>query len=379
MDYRAREHLSAQTNVLLRAISAPTKASMSDEPQARPKRRPRYRGKNPRRFEEKYKEHNPERYSAEVAQIIASGKTPAGSHRPILVAEILSVLKPKPGEIGVDATLGYGGHTIELLQRVLPNGRVLALDVDPIELPKTEHRLRLAGFGPEVLTIRRSNFAGLPQAMSASGLEQADVILADLGLSSMQIDNPARGFTFKWDGPFDLRLNPQRGQPASVFVSRLAVNELAGILRDYSDEPEAPAIAASLCEAAAQEKLSTTLQAADAIRRVLDREGNARRRQDLDATIRRVFQAVRIAVNDEFGALEMFLRNLPTCLKAGGRVAILTFHSGEDRRVKQALQLGRRTGEYSTIADEVVRPSWEETRSNPRASAAKLRWAIRSP
>ncbi|HKX60869.1 MAG TPA: 16S rRNA (cytosine(1402)-N(4))-methyltransferase RsmH [Verrucomicrobiae bacterium] len=352
---------------------------MSDEPQVRPKRRPRYRGRNPRRFEEKYKEHDPIRYADAVAHIVASGKTPAGSHRPILVSEILSVLTPRPGDVAVDATLGFGGHATHLLEAILPGGRLLGLDVDPIELPKTEERLRQAGFNADVLTVMRTNFAGLPQALAASGLESADVILADLGLSSMQIDNPARGFTFKWDGPFDLRLNPQRGQPASVFVSRLAVDELAGILRDYSDEPQAPAIAASLCEAAAQEKLSTTLQAADAIRRVLDLESNARRGHDFDATIRRVFQAVRIAVNDEFGALEMFLRNLPACLKAGGRVAILTFHSGEDRRVKQALQLGRRTGEYSTIADEVIRPSSEETRSNPRASSAKLRWAIRSP
>jgi len=352
---------------------------MSDEPQARPKRRPRYRGKNPRRFEEKYKEHNPERYSAEVAHITASGKTPAGSHRPILVSEILSVLTAGPGDVAVDATLGFGGHATHLLQAILPGGKLLGLDVDPIELPKTEERLRQAGYNADVLTVMRTNFAGLPQALAASGLESADVILADLGLSSMQIDNPARGFTFKWDGPFDLRMNPQRGQPASVFVSRLTIDELAGILRDYSDEPEAPAIAASLCEAAAQEKLSTTLQAADAIRRALDREGNARRGHYFDATIRRVFQAVRIAVNDEFGALEMFLRNLPACLKPGGRVAILTFHSGEDRRVKEALQLGRRTGEYSTIADEVIRPSSEEIRSNPRASSAKLRWAIRAP
>jgi 16S rRNA (cytosine1402-N4)-methyltransferase len=351
---------------------------MPDEPQARTKRRPRYRGKHPRRFEEKYKEHNPERYSAEVAQIVASGKTPAGSHRPILVAEILSVLNPQPGESAVDATLGYGGHAIELLQRVLPNGRVLALDVDPIELPKTEHRLRLAGFGPEVLTIRRSNFAGLPQAMSASGFEQADIILADLGLSSMQIDNPARGFTFKWDGPFDLRMNPERGQPASVFVSRLSVDELAAVLHDNADEPQAQAIAASMARAAAAGHLTSTLHAAEAIRGALESGPSRWSGHEADVTIRRVFQAIRIAVNDEFGALNMFLRHLPSCLKPGGRVAILTFHSGEDRRVKQALQLGLTAGDYSSIAQDVVRPSEEEIRSNPRASSAKLRWARKS-
>ena len=350
---------------------------MPDAPIPRPKRRPRYRGSHPRRFDEKYKEHSPERYPVDVAQIIASGKTPAGSHRPILVSEVLSVLNPQPGETAVDATLGYGGHAIELLQRVLPGGRVLALDVDPIELPRTEQRLLAAGFGPDVLTIRRTNFAGLPQAMTTAGLERADIILADLGLSSMQIDNPARGFTFKWDGPFDLRMNPERGQPASVFVSRLSVTELAAVLRDFADEPQAEPIAARMVEAAAQGRLSSTLQAADAIRDSLESERSGRRGEDADVTVRRVFQAIRIAVNDEFGALNMFLRHLPSCLEAGGRVAILTFHSGEDRRVKQALQLGLVAGNYSSIAQQVIRPSPEEIRSNPRASSAKLRWAVR--
>src|SRR5579862_4131388 len=168
------------------------------------RRRPRYSGKNPRRFEEKYKEHDPQRYAETVAKVLASGKTPAGTHRPIMVAEILEALTPKPGELAVDCTLGYGGHAREILARIQPGGRLLGLDADPIELPKTEARLRAAGFGPESFLAVRSNFAGLPQALAAANLAGADCILADLGVSSMQLDDPSRGFSLKLEGPLDM-------------------------------------------------------------------------------------------------------------------------------------------------------------------------------
>src|SRR5437763_717392 len=164
------------------------------------KRRVRYSGKNPRRFEDKYKERDPQRYADTVAKVIASGKTPAGTHRPIMVAEILEVLSPKPGELAVDCTLGYGGHAREILARLQPGGRLIGLDADPIELPKTEARFRAAGFGPEVFTVVRSNFAGLPQVLVTANLPGADCILADLGVSSMQFDDPSRGFSVKLDG-----------------------------------------------------------------------------------------------------------------------------------------------------------------------------------
>lgn len=173
------------------------------------RRRPRYAGKNPRRFEDKYKEHDPARYAADVAKVIASGKTPAGSHRPIMVAEILEVLALRPGELAVDCTLGFGGHAREMLAMLAPGGRLIGLDVDPVEHPKTTARLREAGCGEEVFTAVRSNFAGLPKVLAELGLGGADAILADLGVSSMQIDDPGRGFTFKSDGPLDLRLNPR--------------------------------------------------------------------------------------------------------------------------------------------------------------------------
>ncbi|MGC9941617.1 MAG: 16S rRNA (cytosine(1402)-N(4))-methyltransferase RsmH [Verrucomicrobiota bacterium] len=334
------------------------------------KRRVRYSGKNPRRFEDKYKEINPERYVETVAKVIASGKTPAGTHRPILVAEILTILAPQPGEVAVDCTLGYGGHTQEILKHLLPGGKLLALDADPIELPKTEARLRQLGFGPEVFTAHRSNFAGLPQILAASQIVGADVILADLGVSSMQIDDPARGFSMKNDGPLDMRMNPRRGQSAAAFLEKIESTALTGLLAENADEPNSAKLAAEL----AGKKLTTTTELARAIRKVLPHLN----RDDLSLTERRVFQALRIAVNDEFSALETFLRNLPACLNPGGRVAILTFHSGEDRRVKKAFLAGKRDNLYSEIAEEVLRPSAEERHSNSRSAPAKLRWAKRT-
>jgi 16S rRNA (cytosine1402-N4)-methyltransferase len=329
------------------------------------KRRVRYSGKNPRRFEDKYKEHGQD--AATLAKVLAAGKTPAGTHRPIMVAEILDVLAPQPGNVAVDCTLGYGGHAREILQRITPGGRLLGLDADPIEMPKTEARLRELGFGPEVFTAYRSNFAGLPQALAANQLTGADLILADLGVSSMQIDDPARGFSVKLDGPLDMRMNPHRGQPASALLEKLKPVALAELLAENSDEPHARDLSVAL----AGKQLTTTRQLADAIRAALP----ALKTEDANLSVRRVFQALRIAVNDEFSALETFLRHLPACLNPGGRVAVLTFHSGEDRRVKKAFQAGEREGVYAEVAREVLRPTPEEAHSNTRATPAKLRWA----
>jgi len=350
---------------------------MSDPPPEKPKRRPRYRGSHPRLFHEKYKEHHPERYAGDVAKILASGKTPAGTHRPIMVREILEVLAPQPGEIAVDATLGYGGHAMELLRAIQPGGRLLALDVDPIELPKTEARLRASGIPAEALIARRSNFAGLPQVLAAEGVPGAHVVLADLGLSSMQIDDPARGFTFKRPGPLDLRMNPQRGRPASALLASLDAPHLARLLEENADEPRAALLAGGLVAAQQRQGIETTTALAGAIRGVLQALPGRPSKDEGDATVRRIFQALRIAVNDEFGALETFLRQLPDCLLPGGRVAILTFHSGEDRRVKRAFQEAARRGVYARIAEEIIRPGPEEVRANPRSSSAKLRWAVR--
>ena len=327
----------------------------------------RYSGKNPRRFEEKYKELNPQRYADTVAKVLASGKTPAGTHRPIMVAEILAALAPKPGELAVDCTLGYGGHAREILARLQPGGKLIGLDADPIELPKTEARLRATGFGPEIFTAIRSNFAGLPQALAAQNLSGADCILADLGVSSMQIDDPARGFSVKTDGPLDMRMNPQRGFPASALLEKISQDALAKLFQENADEPRADELSVAL----AKKNFSSTKQLAAAIRAALPHLN----KDELDLTVRRVFQALRIAVNDEFSALNMMLRHLPACLNPSGRVAILTFHSGEDRRVKKSFEAGLRDGIYSDIAHKVIRPTPEERHDNPRSSPAKLRWA----
>jgi len=332
------------------------------------KRRVRYSGKNPRRFEDKYKEHSSD--AATLAKVIASGKTPAGTHRPILVAEILEVLAPQPGELAVDCTLGYGGHAQEILAKILPGGKLHGLDADPVELPKTEARLRALGFDETVFTAHRSNFAGLPQVLAANEITGADLILADLGVSSMQIDDPGRGFSVKLNGPLDMRMNPQRGQPASALLQRIKPAALVELLEGNADEPNA----AHLAPALAEKSFATTMQLAAAVRAALPRLG----KEDSDLTVRRVFQALRIAVNDEFSALENFLRNLPLCLKPGGRVAILTFHSGEDRRVKKAFVGGHQDGTYSQISDDVIRPTPAEQHSNPRSAPAKLRWARRA-
>ncbi|HTH49536.1 MAG TPA: 16S rRNA (cytosine(1402)-N(4))-methyltransferase RsmH [Candidatus Limnocylindria bacterium] len=354
----------------------PTDPPASDP--VRPKRRVRYAGKNPRRFDEKYKERDPARYAGDVAKVLASGKTPAGSHRPIMVAEILEALALKPGALVVDCTLGYGGHARELLGHIAPGGRLIGLDVDPIEQPKTVERLRAAGFGEDVFTPVRRNFAGLAQVLAELGLKGADAILADLGVSSMQLDDPARGFTFKDDGPLDLRLNPQRAPSAAELLATIRADKFATLLVENADEPHADVLARELVAARGRAPITRTRQLAEVLREILVRLRLARDRDTDNTCIRRVFQALRIAVNDEFGVLDAWLRHLPSCLRPGGRVAVLTFHSGEDRRVKKAFQEGARSGVYAAIADEVVRPSAEELRANSRSAPAKLRWAIRA-
>ncbi len=341
------------------------------------RRRPRYTGKNPRRFEDKYKEHDPQRYAADVAKVIASGKTPAGSHRPIMVVEILECLALGTGEVAMDCTLGYGGHAEEMLGRLGAKGRLIGLDVDPIELPKTTGRLRAAGWGEGVLTTVRANFAGLPKVLATLGLAGVDAILADLGVSSMQLDDPSRGFTFKTDSPLDLRLNPSRSPSAAEWLARVSEEEIKAALTDNADEPYAPLIAGDLVASRERTPITRTLQLAEKIRQILYRQSPRRDPEKVDDSVRRVFQAIRIAVNDEFGALDTLLRQLPYCLKSGGRVAILSFHSGEDRRVKHAFRDGVRVGTYRMTNEEIIRAGPEERRANPRSTSAKLRWAVR--
>ncbi|MBI4846148.1 MAG: 16S rRNA (cytosine(1402)-N(4))-methyltransferase RsmH [Candidatus Omnitrophica bacterium] len=309
--------------------------------QVKPKRRVRYKGTHPRCFDEKYKELNFEKYPKDVEKVIQSGKTPAGTHRPVCLNEVLDVLKPIPGQIGLDATLGFGGHAVELLKRIIPGGRLFALDVDPLELARAEKRLRLMGFSDKELIIKRSNFAGMFKLLSEAG-GGFDFILADLGVSSMQLDNPARGFTFKREGPLDLRFNPENGQPATVLIRALNEKQLEQLFVENSDEPCARLIAQAVFKH--RNKINTTTDLANVIASSLGKKSHLDCGSAIKDSIRRAFQALRIEVNNEFSVLEQFLRNLPFCLKPQGRAAILSFHSGEDNRVADYFEQGRADG-----------------------------------
>lgn len=337
-------------------------------------RRPRYRGTHPRAFHDKYKELNPDRYASDVQKVLAGGKTPAGTHIPVMVEELLNSVRPEPGDVVVDCTLGGGGHARAMLDRLRPGGHLLGLDVDPLELPRTEARLRAAGFGPDVLTVQHGNFAGLPRVLATHGLLRVDIVFADLGVSSMQLDNPDRGFGYKSVAALDMRMNPTRGESASAFLARVSETDLANLLDEYADEPHAEIIARLL----KQQPLQTTHMTERVVRVGLTAARPALSKADIKDSIRRTFQALRIAVNDELSALEAWLRALPGCLAPGGRVAVITFHSGEDRRVKKAFQGAYHAGLFSDVARTVIRPSREEIRANRRASSAKLRWAVRA-
>lgn len=414
------------------------------------KRRVRYKGTHPRAFEEKYKEHDPEKYADTVAKVIEKGSTPAGMHIPIMVKEILDFLQIRPGQKGLDATLGYGGHTRKMLEKLTeasgtsgltdevyikddvqtkgdswknpeensednsrdnpednprdnpadnpednsrnnpkdnseevfrekaPEGHLYALDVDPIEIVKTGERLQKAGYGEEILTILQQNFANLEAIAKEYG--PFDFMLADLGVSSMQIDDPKRGFSYKADGPLDLRLDPQHGIPASQRLRELNREELIGMLVENSDEPYAEQIASQICKTFKKGgSIDTTTALREAIERALCFLPENKEKKDiLKKTCQRVFQALRIDVNSEFEVLEAFLQKLPDVLNPGGRVAVLTFHSGEDRLVKKSFKENVKAGIYSEAAKDVIRPSAEECRCNSRAHSTKLRWAVRS-
>jgi 16S rRNA (cytosine1402-N4)-methyltransferase len=340
-------------------------------------RRIRYKGTHPKAFKEKYKELQPENYSADIAKVMDQGRTPAGMHRSICVNEILEILKIVPGQIGLDATLGYGGHSLEMLKCVVPGGHLYATDVDPFELPRTRDRLAALGYGADVLTINKMNFSGIDLIAAEAG--SLNFVLADLGVSSMQIDNPERGFSFKLEGPLDLRLNPTSGKSAAALLKTLSLRELEDLLFTNSDEPYARDIAEVIISKFKKGiAITTTTDLQETIKEALAFIPSVNRKEEVKKACQRSFQALRIEVNNEFEVLEKFLEKLPDALASGGRVAILSFHSGEDRRVKKSFQHLFRTGIYSAVAPDPIRPSAEECNTNPRARSAKLRWAIKA-
>ncbi len=339
-------------------------------------RRVRYKGTHPKHFSEKYKEHNPDKYKDTIEKVISKGNTPAGMHISICVEEILDFLKIQPGQKGMDATLGYGGHTLRMLQCLDGQGHIYATDVDPIESAKTRERLAKAGYGEEMLTIKLMNFADIDKLVEEVG--KFDFILADLGVSSMQIDNPERGFSYKTDGPLDLRLNPESGISAAERLKSITMEELVGMLVENSDEPYAERIAKTIIAERRKSPIDTTTRLHDIIKKSLEFIPEKERKDTVKKTCARVFQALRIDVNNEFEVLYEFVSKLPDALNPGGRVAILTFHSGEDKLVKKTFKEHYREGLYSEIAENVIRPSKEECARNSRAHSTKMRWAIKA-
>ncbi len=341
------------------------------------KRRQRYSGKYPRNFKDKYKEHQPEKYQDIIERVIQKGSTPAGMHISICVNEIIEFLQIQPGQVGFDGTLGYGGHTQAMLKCLNGDGHVYATDVDPIESEKTRKRLEAAGFGSDILTIKLQNFCTIDEVATEAG--GFDFILADLGVSSMQIDDPDRGFSYKVDGPLDLRLNPLKGVGAADRLNKISVEELEGMLWENSDEPYSNELAVAITNHIRRgNQIATTTDLREIIASTLDFLPEKEKKDTIKKTCQRAFQALRIDVNQEFEVLYEFLEKLPHALRPGGRVAILTFHSGEDKLVKKAFKQGKSQGLYADIAKDVIRPSREECNLNGRARSTKMRWAIKS-
>jgi 16S rRNA (cytosine1402-N4)-methyltransferase len=381
--------------------------SSSDNPtpdaSGKRRRRVRYAGTHPRRFDERYKELNPQAHPEIQQHIREQGRTPAGTHVAIMVREVMDRLAVAGAKAVADCTLGYGGHAEEFIRCIAaaqpgkavvpssPRPILVGMDVDGNQLGRTRTRLEdiaqreSPGVG---LVFVRSNFAGLPKAMGLAGLDGFDAIFADLGVSSMQIDDPSRGFSYKADGPLDMRMDERVNQSAAEILATISQEELSAALAELADEPDHEAIAAAIVARRQGRPIRTTLELVEAImqakaHRAQDRtarstggqSGQHSRKLHASAL---TFQALRMMVNDELGSLRQFLRVAPFCLRPGGRIGIISFHSGEDRLIKQAFRQGVRDGVYDSACDEVIRPSAQELRDNPRSSPAKLRWARRA-
>ena len=307
-----------------------------------------------------------------------SRSTPEGQHRPVLLQEILHVFDPQPGMIVVDCTVGWAGHSAELLQRIGPTGLLIGLDLDADNLPKARARLDAIG---HPFHLHHSNFAGLQQILATHGVTQVDALVADLGMSSMQVDDPARGFSYAREGALDMRMDRTRGRTAAEILATISANELGASLQKLADEPNAERIAAAIAEAREKEPITTTKELTRIIQEATKQDSwqlhPAPGKWNLHPAAR-TFQALRILVNRELANLEHLLRILPQCLNEKGHAAIISFHSGEDRLVKTAFRSGLEAGVYEAISPDPVRATWDERDQNPRSRSAKLRWAMRS-
>lgn len=355
------------------------------------RRRPRYAGTHPKHFEYKYKELDPGALPGIEEHIRAQGRTPAGTHIPVLVNEVMDILKPHPGEIVADCTVGYGGHALEFLRRIGPSGILIGLDVDAAQIERTRKRLNAAGRAAEVegtsstplpsaIRLHRSHFAGIGKVMAREGIAGFDIIFADLGVSSMQIDDPARGFSYKHDGPLDMRMDDRLVRTAADLLASLSVVELERALVELADEPDAMKIAQSIVRFRAFRRITRTAQLVDLLFEVkgmtrrMWRERLPEQRGQLHPAAR-TFQALRMLVNDEKPGLTQFLRVAPHCLTSGGRLGIISFHSGEDSEVERAFCEGLMSGTYSAVSKFPARPSPAEVTANPRSRSAIFRWA----
>ena len=346
------------------------------------RRRPRYSGTHPKSYAQKYKEHNLAAYPEIEAHLRAKGNTPAGTHVPVLVEEVRACLKPGPGDIVVDCTVGYGGHALEFLKRIAPSGRLIGLDVDAAELERTRSRLSQDSVP---VSLYHSNFAGIDKVLSEEKLDGFDIIFADLGVSSMQIDNPERGMSYKHEGPLDMRMDDRVPQTGADLLNSLSEDELAQALWELADEPDYQKIAHQIVTQRAAEPLARTEQLVQIIFDAKGLHPKTWRQQQRDPQsgslhpAARTFQALRILVNDELGSLRQLLRVAPYCLRPGGRIGIISFHSGEDRLVKHSFRDGVRSGTYESMARDVITPGIAELRANPRSASAKFRWARAGP
>ncbi|MEI8375587.1 MAG: 16S rRNA (cytosine(1402)-N(4))-methyltransferase RsmH [Planctomycetota bacterium] len=286
-------------------------------------------------------------------------------HVPVMLAEVLEGLSPQLGGIFVDGTLGGGGHTRALAERVGPSGRIISLDRDPAAIEAANTYL------PKVpVTPVHANFCDLPEVLAELGVEAVDGILLDLGLSSDQLADLERGFSFSSTGPLDLRFNPMQGKPAWRLLERLSAEHLADLIYQYGEERYSRRIARAIVQRRQDHPVETSADLADLVRRCVPRS-----RHDRIDPATRTFQALRIAVNDELKSLEIALRRLPECLRTGGRLAVISFHSLEDRPVKVAFRDDPR---LTSLTRKPVTPSDAETAENPRSRSAKLRVAIRN-
>jgi len=353
----------------------------------RPPRRRRYTGTHPRRLGERYKELNPEAYPGIHEHVRARGDTPAGTHVPIMLPEVMDRLRPAAGETVADCTVGYGGHAVEFMRRVGPTGRLVGLDVDARQLDRTRRRLADGGVP---FRLHRSHFAGIGKVLAAETLDGFDVIFADLGVSSMQIDDPSRGFSYKQDGPLDMRMDDRLVTTAADLLMSMSEQALSDAFLSLADEPDHEAIARRIVRQRAIRPIVRTTQltrlvfSAKGLSRRNWRRQMADRRKDEPRIGRqlhpaaRTFQALRILVNDELAGLEQFLRVAPYCLRPGGRIGIISFHSGEHRRIDDSFREGHRMGLYGTVADGPLCPGPQERRANPRSASARFRWAVRT-